>query len=144
MPIDFSLPSHVEQSQRDIADFIDTVVIPRQQAAFAGGLTDAVRRELQSAAKAAQAPIWHSARLVAGDRRDTEPSLRAKVFVSEAVSRIVELWGGLGTATELVIGRMYVMRPFQIYDGALEAHRMSIAKRAARRAAAATPQLVGP
>src|SRR5260370_7769222 len=56
VPIDFSLPSHVEQSRRDIADFIDTVVIPREQAVFAGGLTDAVRRELQSATKAAG--IW--------------------------------------------------------------------------------------
>jgi len=120
VPIDFSLPSHVEQSRRDIADFIDTVVIPREQAAF-----------------------------VAEGGRDTEPSPRAKVFVSEAVSRIVDrsvqLCGGLGTTTELVVGRIYVdMRAFRIYDGASEVHRMSIAKRAARRAAAGRPQLVGP
>ena len=63
----------------------------------------------------------------------------AKVHISEAVSRIVDrsvqLAGGLGTSEELVIGRIYAdVRAFRIYDGASEVHRMSIAKRAARRA----------
>jgi alkylation response protein AidB-like acyl-CoA dehydrogenase len=60
------------------------------------------------------------------------------VFVSEAVGRIVDrsvqLAGGLGTSEELVIGRIYAdIRAFRIYDGASEVHRMSIAKRVARR-----------
>jgi acyl-CoA dehydrogenase len=59
--------------------------------------------------------------------------------VSEATARIVDrsvqLCGGLGTTEELVVGRIYAdIRAFRIYDGASEVHRMSIAKRAARRA----------
>ncbi len=107
MPIDFSLPSHVEQSRRDIADFIDTVVIPREQAVFAGGLTDAVRRELQSATKAAG--IW-------------APQADAELRWLGAARRAHEI----------------AMAP------ASGAQRMSMAKRAARRAAATPPQLVGP
>ena len=71
--------------------------------------------------------------------RSTEESSRAKVFVSEAVGRIVDrsvqLAGGLGLSEELVLGRIYAdIRAFRIYDGPSEVHRMSIARRAARRA----------
>jgi acyl-CoA dehydrogenase len=74
-------------------------------------------------------------------RKSTEASSRAKVFISEVVSRVVDrsvqLCGGLGTSAELVVGRIYAdVRAFRIYDGASEVHRMSIAKRAARRARA--------
>jgi acyl-CoA dehydrogenase len=42
----------------------------------------------------------------------------------------------MGTSEELVLGRIYRdIRSFRIYDGATEVHKMSIAKRAARRAA---------
>ena len=48
----------------------------------------------------------------------------------------VQLAGGMGTSEELVLGRIYRdIRSFRIYDGATEVHKMSIAKRAARRAA---------
>jgi acyl-CoA dehydrogenase len=41
------------------------------------------------------------------------------------------------SSDELVVGRIYAdVRAFRIYDGASEVHRMSIAKRAARRARA--------
>ena len=71
-----------------------------------------------------------------------EESSRAKVFVSEAASRVVDrsvqLAGGMGTSEELVLGRVYAdIRAFRIYDGATETHKMAIAKRAARRAQAA-------
>ena len=61
------------------------------------------------------------------------------MFISEAVGRIVDrsvqLCGGLGTSEEMVVGRIYAdIRAFRIYDGTSEVHRMSIAKRAARRA----------
>ena len=50
----------------------------------------------------------------------------------------VQLGGGLGTSEDLVVGRIYAdIRAFRIYDGASEVHRMSIAKRVARRARAA-------
>jgi acyl-CoA dehydrogenase len=63
-------------------------------------------------------------------------SSRAKVFVSEAVNRVVDrsvqLMGGLGTVLDDVVARIYAdIRAFRIYDGASEVHRMSIAKRAA-------------
>jgi alkylation response protein AidB-like acyl-CoA dehydrogenase len=66
-------------------------------------------------------------------------SSRAKVFVSEAVNRVVDrsvqLMGGLGTVVDDVVGRTYAdIRAFRIYDGASEVHRMSIAKRAAHAA----------
>jgi acyl-CoA dehydrogenase len=91
---------------------------------------------------AARALLWHAAWQLASGDKSTESSSRAKVHISEAVGRIVDrsvqLAGGLGTSEELVIGRIYAdIRAFRIYDGASEVHRMSIAKRVARRALAA-------
>jgi acyl-CoA dehydrogenase len=90
---------------------------------------------------AARALLWQVSWQVATGDKSTEASSRAKVFISEAVSRIVDravqLCGGLGTSEEMVTGRIYAdVRAFRIYDGASEVHRMSIAKRAARRALA--------
>jgi acyl-CoA dehydrogenase len=90
---------------------------------------------------AARALLWQVAWQVAQGDKSTEASSRAKVFISEVVSRVVDrsvqLCGGLGTSAELVVGRIYAdVRAFRIYDGASEVHRMSIAKRAARRARA--------
>jgi acyl-CoA dehydrogenase len=90
---------------------------------------------------ASRALLWQVAWQVARGAKSTEESSKAKVFISEAVSRIVDrsvqLCGGLGTSEELVVGRIYAdIRAFRIYDGASEVHRMSIAKRAARRARA--------
>jgi alkylation response protein AidB-like acyl-CoA dehydrogenase len=88
---------------------------------------------------AARALLWQAAWSIAEGEHGTEASSRAKVFVSEAVNRVVDrsvqLCGGLGTTEDLVVGRIYAdIRAFRIYDGASEVHRMSIAKRAARRA----------
>jgi acyl-CoA dehydrogenase len=88
---------------------------------------------------AARALLWHTSWLIAEGGPGTEASSRAKVFISEAVGRVVDravqLCGGLGTSEELVVGRIYAdIRAFRIYDGASEVHRMSIAKRVARRA----------
>jgi acyl-CoA dehydrogenase len=90
---------------------------------------------------AARALLWQVSWQIARGDRSTEASSRAKVFISETVSRVVDrsvqLCGGLGTSDELVVGRIYAdVRAFRIYDGASEVHRMSIAKRAARRARA--------
>jgi acyl-CoA dehydrogenase len=88
---------------------------------------------------AARALLWQTAWQTARGDSSTEASSRAKVFISEAVSRVVDrsvqLCGGLGTSEEMVVGRIYAdVRAFRIYDGASEVHRMSIARRAARRA----------
>jgi len=89
---------------------------------------------------AARALLWQASWSIAEGEQGTESSSRAKVFISEAVGRIVDrsvqLCGGLGTSEELVVGRIYAdVRAFRIYDGASEVHRMSIAKRAASRMA---------
>ncbi len=89
---------------------------------------------------ASRALLWQACWQLENGHRGTEESSRAKVFVSEAVGRVVDravqLAGGLGLSEELVLGRIYAdIRAFRIYDGASEAHRMSIARRAARRAA---------
>lgn len=88
---------------------------------------------------AARALLWQTCWQVSTGTRGTEESSRTKVFVSEAVFRIVDrsvqLAGGMGTTDEFMIGRIFAeIRAFRIYDGASEVHRMSIAKRAARRA----------
>jgi acyl-CoA dehydrogenase len=90
---------------------------------------------------AARALIWHTAWQLSEGAKGGEESSRTKVFVSEAVGRIVDravqLAGGMGTTDDLVIGRIYAdIRAFRIYDGASEVHRMSIAKRVVRRALA--------
>jgi acyl-CoA dehydrogenase len=91
---------------------------------------------------AARALLWHASWQHEQGDKSTESSSRAKVHISEAVNRVVDrsvqLAGGLGTSEDLVIGRIYAdIRAFRIYDGASEVHRMSIAKRVARRALAA-------
>jgi acyl-CoA dehydrogenase len=88
---------------------------------------------------AARSMIWRASWAIAEGSRSSEESSRAKVFASEAVCRVVDrsvqLAGGMGTSEELVLGRIYRdIRSFRIYDGATEVHKMSIAKRAARRA----------
>jgi acyl-CoA dehydrogenase len=90
---------------------------------------------------AARALLWHACWQVAEGQHVGESSSRAKVYISEAVDRVVDrsvqLAGGMGTSEELVIGRIYAdSRAFRIYDGASEVHRMSIAKRVVRRALA--------
>jgi len=91
---------------------------------------------------AARALLWQTCWQLATGARGTEESSRAKVFVSEATGRVVDravqLAGGLGTSDDLVIGRIYAdIRAFRIYDGSSETHKMSIARRVARRARAA-------
>ena len=87
---------------------------------------------------AARAMLWQTCWGIAQGDRGSESSSRAKVFISEATSRIVDrsvqLCGGLGTSEEMAVGRIYAdIRAFRIYDGASEVHRMAIGKRVARR-----------
>ena len=61
----------------------------------------------------------------------------AKTFVAEATYRVadraLQLCGGSGTLDELPIARILIdLRPFRIYDGPSEVHRMSLARRAIR------------
>jgi alkylation response protein AidB-like acyl-CoA dehydrogenase len=105
------------------------------------GMAQAMIADNEIELAAARALVWQTAWQIEQGARSTEESSRTKVFVSEAVGRIVDrsvqLCGGMGTSEELVVGRIYAdVRAFRIYDGASETHRMSIAARAARRARA--------
>ncbi len=85
--------------------------------------------------------LWQACWSIVNGSRGGEESSRAKVMISEAVGRVVDrsvqLAGGMGTSEERVLGRIYAdIRAFRIYDGASEVHRMSLAKRAVRRASA--------
>ena len=87
---------------------------------------------------ASRALLWQTVAQVAQGTKGTEESSRAKVFISEATSRIVDravqLAGGAGVTEESVIGRIYAdIRAFRIYDGPSEAHRAAIARRALAR-----------
>lgn len=76
-----------------------------------------------------------------GERASSETSI-AKAFGAEAIDRVVDrsmqLAGGLGVSGDLPIARIHrEVRPFRVYDGPSEVHRMAIARRALRRADAA-------
>jgi acyl-CoA dehydrogenase len=88
---------------------------------------------------AARALLWQTSWLVTECENGTEASSRSKVFVSDAASRgrgpIGAAMRRAGPSEEFVVVRIYAdIRAFRMYDGASEVHRMSIAKRGARRA----------
>ncbi len=89
---------------------------------------------------AARLMIWHAAWLLdQGEPARHETSL-AKVFVAETVNRVVDravqICGGLGVSDDGPLATLYrEIRPFRIYDGPSEVHRMSIARRVVRRVA---------
>ncbi|SNT64449.1 Acyl-CoA dehydrogenase [Asanoa hainanensis] len=75
--------------------------------------------------------------LDAGGAGREETSL-AKVFGAEALGRVadraMQLCGGAGVSADLPVARIArELRPFRIYDGPSEVHRMSLARRAVRR-----------
>ncbi|GIJ79936.1 Acyl-CoA dehydrogenase [Micromonospora phaseoli] len=75
--------------------------------------------------------------LDAGHAGREETSL-AKVFGAEAAHRVadraVQMCGGAGVSADLPTARIArEIRPFRIYDGPSEVHRMSLARRAVRR-----------
>jgi alkylation response protein AidB-like acyl-CoA dehydrogenase len=66
--------------------------------------------------------------------RTPESTAVAKVFVAEAVNRVVDramqLCGSLGVSEDRPLGRFpREVRPFRIYDGPSEVHRWSLARR---------------
>jgi acyl-CoA dehydrogenase len=80
-----------------------------------------------------------AAALDRGERAGNETSI-AKVFVSEAVDRVIDraiqLAGGDGVSHDLPLAQFAnEVRPFRIYDGPSETHRWAIARRASRRRA---------
>jgi acyl-CoA dehydrogenase len=85
--------------------------------------------------------IWRAAWALDEGYPARHETSSAKVFVAEAVNRIVDrslqLCGGTGTTSDKSIARIFrEVRPFRIYDGPSEVHRWSIAKRVSRRSRA--------
>lgn len=84
--------------------------------------------------------ILHTAWLLDQGQRGTTESSMAKVFVSEAVWRVVDrcvqILGGQGVTGETLVSRIFTeIRGFRIYDGPSEVHRWSLAQRVARNGA---------
>lgn len=74
-----------------------------------------------------------AARLDAGESVKHESAM-TKVFVSEAVFRVVDraaqMMGALGMSEDTPVGLIFnELRPFRIYDGATELHRATLARR---------------
>jgi acyl-CoA dehydrogenase len=89
--------------------------------------------------------IWHAAWVLDTGGPARAESSMAKVFVAEAVGRVVDravqICGALGVSDDVPIGRFYhEVRPFRIYDGASEVHRAAIARRVLRNARAGAAQ----
>ncbi|MGB8646769.1 MAG: acyl-CoA dehydrogenase family protein [Anaerolineae bacterium] len=88
---------------------------------------------------AARLMVWHAAWLLdQGDPAPHETSM-TKVFVAETVNRVIDralqICGGLGVSEDIPLALLYrEARPFRIYDGPSEVHRLSIARRVFRRA----------
>ena len=87
---------------------------------------------------AARLMIWHAAWQLDSGAPAREESSMAKVFVAEAVNRVVDraiqVCGSLGISDDLPLGLMFrEMRAFRIYDGPSEVHRAAIARRLLRR-----------
>jgi acyl-CoA dehydrogenase len=84
--------------------------------------------------------IMHTAWTLDQGSRGTTESSMAKVFVSEAVWRVVDrcvqVLGGQGVTGETLVARIFSeVRGFRIYDGPSEVHRWSLAQRIARNGA---------
>ncbi|WP_406729108.1 acyl-CoA dehydrogenase family protein [Streptomyces sp. GD-15H] len=83
--------------------------------------------------------IDKTAALLASDpRAGSAMSSVAKVYCSEAISRVidraVQLCGGDGVSDGLPLAQyLNEIRPFRIYDGSTETHKWAIARRAAKR-----------
>jgi acyl-CoA dehydrogenase len=83
--------------------------------------------------------IRHAAAVLDGGGAARAETQMAKVFVAEAVNRVVDravqICGGLGVGEDFPLGLFYrEVRPFRIYDGPSEVHRAAIARRVLRAA----------
>jgi acyl-CoA dehydrogenase len=101
------------------------------------GLAQALIADSVIAIESSRAVIREACRAIVAGERGTGPSSLAKVYVSEAVFRVIDraiqLCGGAGVTNELPLTRYLIeARAFRIYDGPSEVHRFAIARRAVR------------
>jgi acyl-CoA dehydrogenase len=92
--------------------------------------------------EASRLMIWRCAWELDQGRPARAESSAAKVFVAEAVWRVVDrtvqICGSLGVSDDLPLARyLNEVRAFRIYDGPSETHRWALARRAARNRARA-------
>lgn len=78
--------------------------------------------------------IWHCAWVLDEGNQGNIESSMTKVISSEAIWRVVDrsvqVLGGQGVTSETVVERIFRdVRPFRIYDGPSEVHRMSLARK---------------
>ncbi len=88
---------------------------------------------------AARLLIWRACWELDRGRPARGESSAAKVFVAEAVHRVVDraiqVCGALGISEDLPLSLFYrEVRPFRIYDGPSEVHRVAVARRVLRQA----------
>jgi acyl-CoA dehydrogenase len=89
---------------------------------------------------AARLMTWHAAWIIDTGGQARQESAMAKTYVSEVVGRVVDralqVRGSHGVSAEGPLPAFYrAVRPFRIYDGPSEVHRMAIAGRLLREAA---------
>jgi acyl-CoA dehydrogenase len=102
------------------------------------GMVQAMLADSQIDLHAGRALIREAAAAHDAGEDAREASAIAKVFVSEAVGRVVDraiqICGSLGVSDDLPLGRFAAeVRPFRIYDGPSETHRWWLARRILRR-----------
>jgi alkylation response protein AidB-like acyl-CoA dehydrogenase len=90
--------------------------------------------------------IAHACAVLDMGGQGRQESSIAKVFVSEATSRVVDraaqILGGLGVTGMTPVEHIYrSIRAFRIYDGPSEAHRMAIGRRSLPRGNELMPDL---
>lgn len=95
-----------------------------------GGMLADSAIELQ----AARLLTWQAAWVLDQGGQARQESAMAKTYVSEVVGRVVDralqICGSHGVATDQPLAMFYrAIRPFRIYDGPNEVHRMAIARR---------------
>ncbi|MBM9469051.1 acyl-CoA dehydrogenase family protein [Nakamurella leprariae] len=88
--------------------------------------------------QASRLMIWNAAAVLDRHEPARQETSTAKVFVAEAVNRIVDrsvqLCGGYGVSYDSPLPHILrEVRPFRIYDGPSEVHRRAISRRAVRR-----------
>lgn len=91
--------------------------------------------------QAARLLTWHAAWQLDQGEPAREETQMAKVYVAEAVNRIVDramqVCGSLGMSEHLPLALYYrEVRPFRVYDGPSEVHRVALARRLLRRSEA--------
>jgi acyl-CoA dehydrogenase len=84
--------------------------------------------------------IQHAAWIIDTGGQARQETSMAKTYVSETVDRVIDralqICGSYGVSADLPLSMFYrCARPFRIYDGPSEVHRMAIARRILRDAA---------